>query len=66
MIEDGMNAVIILLTCSCRGLFPIIDMKNSLNKAIELPIGEKTMNVSVQKGRCFGVGKDFTTSVHSF
>ena len=37
------------LAHSCRELFPIIDITISLGKAVGLPIGDTTMNVSVRE-----------------
>ncbi len=44
-----MEAEIISSAHSCRELFPIIDMENSLGKAIVLLIGDTTMNVLFHK-----------------
>ena len=44
-----MEAEIIALAHSCRELFPIIDMTNSLGEAIGLPIRDTTMNVSIHE-----------------
>ena len=44
-----MEAEIIALSHSCHELFPIIDMTNSLREAIDLPIGDTTMKVSIHK-----------------
>ena len=43
--ESDINA----LAHSCRELFPIIDITISLDKAVGLPIGDTTMNVSVRE-----------------
>ena len=43
--ESDINA----LAHSCRELFPIIDITISLGKAVGLPIGDTTMNVSVRE-----------------
>jgi hypothetical protein len=44
-----MEAEIIALSACCRELFPIIDMVCSLAEAINLPIGNTTMNVSIHE-----------------
>jgi hypothetical protein len=42
-----MEAKIIALSACCRELFPIIDMVCLLAEATNLPIGNRTMNVSI-------------------
>ncbi len=44
-----MEAKIIALAACCRELFPIIDMVVGLTAAVQLPIGETTMNLSVHE-----------------
>jgi hypothetical protein len=44
-----MEAKIIALSACCRELFPIIDMVCSLAVATNLPIGNRTMNVSIHE-----------------
>lgn len=44
-----MEAEIIALAHSCRELFPLMDMVGSLGKAVGLPIGNTTMNVSIHE-----------------
>ncbi len=44
-----MEANIIALSACCRELFPIIDMVHSLAVATNLPIGNTTMNVSINE-----------------
>ena len=44
-----MEAEINALAHSCRELFPIIDMTKSLGKAIGMPTGETTINVSIHE-----------------
>ena len=43
--ESEINA----LAHSCRELFPIIDIKISLGKAVGMPIGDTTMNVYIHE-----------------
>ena len=42
-----MEAEIISMAHCCRELFPIINITTSLGKAVVLPMGDTTMNVSV-------------------
>ncbi len=44
-----MEAEIIALSACCRELFPIIDMVCLLAEATNLPIGNRTMNVSIHE-----------------
>ncbi len=44
-----MEAEIIALLACCREFFPLIDMVESLTAAVNLPIGETTMQVSVHE-----------------
>ena len=44
-----MESYINALAHSCRELFPIIDITISLGKAVRLPIGDTTMNVSIHE-----------------
>jgi hypothetical protein len=44
-----MEAEVIALSACCRELFPIIDMVESLTAAVNLPIGETTMKLSVHE-----------------
>jgi hypothetical protein len=44
-----MEAKVIALLACCRELFPIIDMVESLTAAVNLPIGETTMKLSVHE-----------------
>ena len=44
-----MEAEIVALAHSCRELFPIMDMCESLCKTVGLPLGETTMNVSIHE-----------------
>ena len=40
-----MESGVIVLTHSCRELFKIIDVTESLSEAVGMPMGETTMNV---------------------
>ena len=44
-----MESDINTLAHSCRELSPIIDIKKSLGQAVGLPIGDTTMDVSIQE-----------------
>ncbi len=44
-----MEAKVIALPACCHELFPVIDMVESLTTAVNLPIGETTMKLSVHK-----------------
>ena len=44
-----MESEIIALAHSCRELFPVIDIVKSLAKAVGLPAGETSMNVSIHE-----------------
>ena len=44
-----MEAEIVALAHSCREMFPILDMTKTLCEAVNLPIGEATVNVSVHE-----------------
>jgi hypothetical protein len=44
-----MEAEIISLSACCRELFPLIDMVEYLTAAVNLPIGETTMQLSVHE-----------------
>ena len=62
-----MEAETIALAHCCRELFPIIDMTQSLGKAVGLSIGVPSMKVSVHEDNAGALilAKNFAASVHS-
>ena len=44
-----MEAEIVALAHSCREMFPIMDMTKTLCEAVDLPIGEAIVNVSIHE-----------------
>ncbi len=49
MAQSTMEAEVIALAASCRDLFLIIDMVESVTCSVNLPIGETTMQLSVHE-----------------